>query len=86
MEYHRCQPPCSRFIASDEPHSKCVKCMDFSHAHECSGRPLRPYVNLRAGGSDVELEAMESEQKGLALSLPLSPEHVHVNSLGEFAH
>ncbi len=34
MEYHRCQPPCSRFIASDDPHSKCVKCMDFSHAHE----------------------------------------------------
>ncbi len=23
MEYRRCQPPCSRFIASDVPHSKC---------------------------------------------------------------
>ncbi len=30
-------------------------------------------------GLDVELEAMESEQTGLALSLPLLPEHVHAN-------
>ncbi len=37
-------------------------------------------------GSDVELEAMESEQTGLAFSLPLSPEHVCVNSPVEFAH
>ncbi len=37
-------------------------------------------------GSDVELEAMESEQKGLAFSLPLSPEHVRANSPVEFAH
>ncbi len=28
---------------------------------------------------------MESEQTGLALSLPLSPEHVRVNSPVEFA-
>ncbi len=35
-------------------------------------------------GSDVELEAMDSEQMGLALSLPLSPEHVHTNSPFEF--
>ncbi len=34
MEYRRCQPPCTRFIASDDPHSKCVKCMGFSHARE----------------------------------------------------
>ncbi len=37
-------------------------------------------------GSDVELEAMESEQTGLALSLPLSPEHVRVSSPVEFTH
>ncbi len=37
-------------------------------------------------GSDVELEAMESEQTGLAFSLPLSPEHVRANSPVEFAH
>ncbi len=37
-------------------------------------------------GSDVELEAMESEQTGLAFSLPLLPEHLRVNSPVEFAH
>ncbi len=37
-------------------------------------------------GSDVELEAMESEQTGLAFSLPPSPEHVRANSLVEFTH
>ncbi len=34
MEYRRCQPPCSGFIASHDLHSKCVKCMGFSHACE----------------------------------------------------
>ncbi len=34
MEYRRCQPSCSRFIASDDPHSKCDKCMGFLHARE----------------------------------------------------
>ncbi len=37
-------------------------------------------------GSDVELEAMESEQMSLALSLPLSPEHVCASSPVEFSH
>ncbi len=39
-------------------------------------RPQQLYVN-----PDVELEAMESEQ-----TLPLSPQHVHVNSLVEFVY
>ncbi len=34
MEYRRCQPPCARFIARDDPHSKCIKCLGFSHARE----------------------------------------------------
>ncbi len=37
-------------------------------------------------GSDVELEAMESKQTGLALSLPLLPEHVLVNSPVEYLY
>ncbi len=37
-------------------------------------------------GSDVELEEMESEQTGLAFSLPPSPECVRANSPVEFAH
>ncbi len=34
MEYRRYQPPCARFIVTDDPHSKCVKCLGFSHARE----------------------------------------------------
>ncbi len=34
-----------------------------------------------AWGSDVELEEMESEQTGLAFSLPPSPEHVRIHPL-----
>ncbi len=121
MEYRRCQPPCSHFIASDDPHSKCVKCMGFSHAREavygitkckfCKNFRLKTLRTRLAvferessifprrapeaaealcesttWGSDVELEAMESEQTGLAFSLPPSPEHVRVNSPVEIAH
>ncbi len=111
MEYRRCQPPCARFIARDDPHSKCIKCLGFSHAHEavygiskckfCENlclitlrswleacekessifprRAPEPSVASRESaiwGSDVELEEMESEQTGLAFSLPPSPERV----------
>ncbi len=124
MEYRRYQPPCAQFIASDDPHSKCVKCLGFSHAREavygiskckfCENlrlRTLRSRLEVfekessvfprrapeasaasresTTWGSDVELEAMESKQTGLAfLSLPLpstcariqhfypSPEHL----------
>ncbi len=31
MEFRRCQPPCARFIAREDPHSKCL---GFSHARE----------------------------------------------------
>ncbi len=113
MEYRRCQPPCTRFIASDDQHSKCVKCLGFSHArdavygvskckfcenlhlktlrsrlevleNESSAFPRRaPEASAShesaTWGSDVELEAMESEQTGLTFSLPPSPEHVRMN-------
>ncbi len=50
-------------------------------------RPLvrpRPLVELRAGVSDVELEEMESEQTGLAFSLPPSPDRARANSPVKF--
>ncbi|KAF4114059.1 hypothetical protein G5714_004282 [Onychostoma macrolepis] len=87
MEYRRCQPPCSRSIASDDPHSKLAV-----FERESSVFPRRAPEAAEAlresttWGSDVELEAMESEQTGFASSLPLSPEHVRVNSPVEFAH
>ncbi len=34
MDYRRCQPPCARFIAREDPHSKCIKCLGFSHARD----------------------------------------------------
>ncbi len=34
MEFRRCQAPCARFIAREDPHSKCIKCLGFSHARE----------------------------------------------------
>ncbi len=51
-----------------------------------SRRPPRALRESATWGSDVELEAMESEQTGLAFSLPLSPEHVHANSPVEFSN
>ncbi len=121
MEYRRCQPPCARFIARDDPHSKCIKCLGFSHAREavygiskCTFCENLRLITFRSRlevcekessvfprhapeasaasresaswGSDVELEAMESEQTGLAFFLPPSPERVCVNSPVEFTH
>ncbi len=117
-------PPCTRFIAREDPHSKCILCLGFSHAREavygtsnckiCDDFRLitlrsrledyeressnfsrrasstnapsreRPLVEPRAGGSDVELEEMESEQTGLAFSLPPSPDRARANSPVEF--
>ncbi len=123
IDFRCCQPPCTRFIAREDPHSKCIKCLGFSHARdavygtskckickdfrlitlrsrleacekESSIFPCRTPGTSAASreitasreaaasreattwGSDVELEEMESEQTGLAFSLPPSPERV----------
>ncbi len=116
-------PTAVRAIPSD-PHSKCVKCLGFSHARDavygvskcklcenlrlitlrsrlevCEESSIFPHRAPEASaasresvvsresttwGSDVELEEMESEQTGLAFSLPPSPERVRVNSAVEF--
>ncbi len=121
MEYRRCQPLCARFIAREDPHSKCIKCLGFSHTRDavygiskckfCENLRLITFRSRRevcekessifprqapeaseasretaTWGSDVELEEMESEQTGLAFSLPHSTERVHANSPVEFAH
>ncbi len=117
----------SRFIARDDPHSKCIKCLGFSHARDAvygtskckicedfrlitlrswledceressifpsrasstSPAPCEIAASREATtwGLDVELEEMESEQTGLAFSLPPSPERVRTNSPVEFLH
>ncbi len=65
MEFRRCQPPCARFIAREDPHSKCIKCLGFSHARDAVYGTSKCKIC-----DDVELEEMESEQTGLAFSLP----------------
>ncbi len=125
MEFRRCIPPCACFIAREDPHSKCILCLGFSHAREAvygtskckicddfrlitlrsrledyeressifprrasstSAAPHEIAASRRAAswGSDVELEEMESEQTGLAFSLPPSPERARANSPVEF--
>ncbi len=133
MKFRRCQPPCARFIAREDPHSKCIKCLGFSHARDAvygtskckicddfrlitlrsrledceressifprrasstSAAPREIAASREASGSreaatwgsDVELEEMESEQTGLAFSLPPSPGRVRANSPVEFLH
>ncbi len=131
MEFRRCMPPCTRFIAREDPHSKCILCLGFSHAREAvygtsnckicddfrlitlrsrledyeresskfsrrassTNAPPREIATSREAaasrraaswGSDVELEEMESEQTGLAFSLPPSPDRARANSPVEF--
>ncbi len=83
MEYLRCQPPCSRSMASDIPQSKCVKCMpehvcvnslvEFTHKYLCPSPEARNTVSF---GLDYVLftAASDSEDSGpaLAYALPLS--------------
>ncbi len=122
---------CHRFIAREDPHSKCILCLGFSHAREAvygtsnckicddfrlktlrsrledyeresskfsrrasstNAPPREIAVSREAAasrraaswGSDVELEEMESEQTGLAFSLPPSPDRARANSPVEF--
>ncbi len=125
MEFRRCMPPCTRFMAREDPHSKCILCLGFSHAREAvygtsnckicddfrlitlrsrledyeresskfsrrasstNAPPREIAASRRAAswGSDVELEEMESEQTGLAFSLPPSPDRARANSPVEF--
>ncbi len=125
MEFRRCMPPCTRFIAREDPHSKCILCLGYSHAREavygtsnckiCDDfrlitlrswledyeresskfsrrasstnappREAAPSRRAASWGSDVELEEMESEQTGLAFSLPPSPDRARANSPVEF--
>ncbi len=57
-------------------------------ASSTSAAPREIAASRRAAswGSDVELEEMESEQTGLAFSLPPSPERARANSPVEFLH
>ncbi len=49
-----------------------------------SPEAVEAFREFRTWGSVLKLKAMENEQTGLAHSLPLSPEHVYVNSPVEY--
>ncbi len=68
-------------ISVSEPSALGLRFLKMSHAFF----PVAALRESATWGSDVELEAMDSEQMGLAFSLPLSPENVRANSLVEFA-
>ncbi len=34
MDFGRCQPPCSRLIASEDQYGKCVRCVGLAHARD----------------------------------------------------
>ncbi len=72
MEYRCCQPPCARFIASDDPHSKCVKCLGFSHAREAVyGISKCTFCeNLRLRTLRSRLEVFEKESSIFPQSRP----------------
>ncbi len=77
MEYRRCQPPCARFIACDDPHSKYIKCLGFSHAREavygiskCKFCENLCLITLRS-----RLEACEKESSIFPRRAPEASEH-----------
>ncbi len=63
MEFRRCQAPWARFIAHDDPHCKCVKCLGFSHARNAVYGILkcRFCENLRLITLRSRLEVCEKE-------------------------
>ncbi|KAF4096133.1 hypothetical protein G5714_023736 [Onychostoma macrolepis] len=66
MEYRRCQPPCSRFIASDDPH------IEFAHEYLCPSPEAHNAISF--GLDDVLFTAAsDSEDFGPALAHALPP-------------
>ncbi len=66
-------------ISFSEPSALGLRCSKRSHPFFPRRAPEASMSSYESStwGSDVELEAMEGEQTGLAFSLPPSPEYVH---------
>ncbi len=70
MEFRRCMPPCTRFIAREDPHSKCILCLGFSHACEavygtsnCKICDDFRLITLRSRLEDYERESSKFSQR-----------------------
>ncbi len=77
MEFRRCIPPCARFIARKDPHSKCILCLGFSHAREavygtsnCKICDDFCLITLRSRLEDYERESSKFSRRASSTSVP----------------
>ncbi len=77
MEFRRCMPPCTRFIAREDPHSKCISCLGFSHAREavygtsnCKICDDFRLITLRSRLEDYERESSNFSRRALSTNAP----------------
>ncbi len=77
MEFRRCFPPCARFIAREDPHSKCILCLGFSHAREavygtsnCKICDDFRLITLRSRLEDYERESSKFSRRASSTSAP----------------
>ncbi len=78
MEFRRCIPLCARFIAREDPHSKCILCLGFSHAREavygtsnCKICDDYRLITLRSRLEDYERESSKFSRRASSTSAPL---------------
>ncbi len=77
MEFRRCMPPCTRFIAREDPHSKCILCLGFSHAREavygtsnCKICDDFCLITLRSRLEDYERESSNFSRRASSTNAP----------------
>ncbi len=77
MEFRRCIPPCVHFIAREDPHSKCILCLGFSHAREvvygtsnCKICDDFRLITLRSRLEDYERESSNFSRRASSTSAP----------------
>ncbi len=77
MEFRRCIPPCTRFIAREDPHSKCILCLGFSHAREavygtsnCEICDDFRLITLRSRLEDYERESSKFSRRASSTNAP----------------
>ncbi len=72
MEYRRCQPPCVRFIASDDPHVSVLNVWGFRmHAMQFTGYQNANFVKISVSEpSGSRLEVLEKESSVFSRRAP----------------
>ncbi len=70
-------PPCTRFIAREDPHSKCILCLGFSHAREavygtsnCKICDDFRLITLRSRLEDYERESSKFSRRASSTNAP----------------